>query len=135
MPDKLNGPAESVDATTERVPVPAPDDKEPRIGQARDRAVELKAAVADKLEAGAVKLRDRVSSAEMPGVTSKTRARLEQASQKVAAGMENTADWVRTADAEKAREGIEHQVKTRPGRSLLVALGLGFLIGSVFRRK
>src|SRR5512146_1991224 len=117
MPDKLNGPAEPMDASTERVQLPAPDDKEPRIGQARDRAVELKATVADKLEAGAVKLRDRVSSAEMPGVTPKTRARLEQASQKVAAGMENTADWVRTADAEKAREGIEHQVKTRPGRS------------------
>ena len=135
MPDKLNGPAEPMDASIEHVQLPAPDDKEPRIGQARDRAVELKATVADKLEAGAVKLRDRVSSAEMPGVPSKTRARLEQASQKVAAGMENTADWVRTADAEKAREGIEHQVKTRPGRSLLVALGLGFLIGSVFRRK
>ncbi|HEX8718994.1 MAG TPA: hypothetical protein VF722_18695 [Gemmatimonadaceae bacterium] len=124
-----------MDASTEHVQLPAPDDKEPRIGQARDRAVELKATVADKLEAGAVKLRDRVSSAEMPGVPSKTRARLEQASQKVAAGMENTADWVRTADAEKAREGIEYQVKTRPGRSLLVALGLGFLIGSVFKRK
>ena len=135
MPDKLNGPAEPMDASTEHVQLPAPDDKEPRIGQARDRAVELKATVADKLEAGAVKLRDRVSSAEMPGVTPKTRARLEQASQKVAAGMENTADWVRTADAEKAREGIEYQVKTRPGRSLLVALGLGFLIGSVFKRK
>ena len=72
MPDKLNGPAEPMDASTERVQLPAPDDKEPRIGQARDRAVELKATVADKLEAGAVKLRDRVSSAEMPGVTPKT---------------------------------------------------------------
>ncbi|MGH7626522.1 MAG: hypothetical protein ACREOJ_14540 [Gemmatimonadaceae bacterium] len=134
MPNELNGPTEPTDPT-ERVQLSTPEDKERRIGQARDRAMELKATVADKLEAGAGKLRDRVSSAEMAGVTPKTRAKLEQASQKVAAGMENTADWVRTTDAEKARAGIEHQVKTRPGRSLLVALGLGVLIGSIFRRK
>ena len=47
--------------------------------------------------------------------------------------MQNTANWLRTADANSMRTGIEQQVRTNPGRTLLVALGIGYVLGRVFR--
>jgi hypothetical protein len=48
--------------------------------------------------------------------------------------MQATADWLRDADIDNLREGVERQVKEHPGRTLLVAVGLGYLLGKAFRR-
>jgi hypothetical protein len=48
--------------------------------------------------------------------------------------MQTSADWLREADLDKLKDGVEKQVKDHPARSLLVALGAGFLIGKAFRR-
>jgi len=47
---------------------------------------------------------------------------------------ERSADWLRDADIDKLKEGVEKQVKEHPARTLLVALGAGYLIGKAFRR-
>jgi hypothetical protein len=47
--------------------------------------------------------------------------------------MEATADWLRDADIDGIKTGIERQVKEHPGRTLLIAAGLGYLIGRAFR--
>lgn len=52
----------------------------------------------------------------------------------LASGMRSSADWLRDADLDKLKEGVEKQVKEHPARALLVALGAGFLIGKVLRR-
>ena len=48
----------------------------------------------------------------------------------VARGMEKSADWLRNGDL---KSDIERQVRENPGRSLLIALGLGYVIGKAFR--
>ena len=52
----------------------------------------------------------------------------------LASGMQSSAEWLREADLEKMQAGVEKQVKEHPARSLLIALGAGYLIGKAFRR-
>lgn len=107
----------------------------------RDRAGNLKNSLADALDSGANKLRQRSTASESSLAGSTTGgsvalekdARMTQVSNKVAGGMESTADWLREADIASLRTGIERQVKEHPGRTLLIAAGLGYLIGKAFR--
>jgi hypothetical protein len=105
-------------------------------GQVRERATNLKATLADKLEAGAERIRQKASRPEDvvgDNVSDQTRGNLQNVSQKVASGMENTADWIRNADVGSMRSGIEGQVRTNPGRTLLIALGVGYVLGRALR--
>lgn len=107
----------------------------------RDRAGNLKNTVADVLDSGAEKLRSRGSSSASTqlataGATTAvaTDDRVAQVSNRVADGMGATADWLRDADLDGLRTGIEQQVKDHPGRTLLIAAGLGYLLGKAFKR-
>jgi ElaB/YqjD/DUF883 family membrane-anchored ribosome-binding protein len=107
----------------------------------RDRAGNLKNTVADALDSGAEKLRARGSSsastqlATTAGATTAvaTDDRVAQVSNRVADGMGATADWLRDADLDGLKTGIEQQVKDHPGRTLLIAAGLGYLLGKAFK--
>jgi hypothetical protein len=107
----------------------------------RDRAGNLKNSLADALDSGANRLRHRSggSQNDLAGATTSGSVAIEhdgrmtQVSNKVASGMESTADWLRDADLDSLRSGIERQVKEHPGRTLLIAAGLGYLIGKAFR--
>jgi hypothetical protein len=94
--------------------------------------------LADGLEAGADALRQRRLAPTSGGASRVTALVNDQAiapmSDTLAAGMQTSADWLRDADMDKLKEGVEKQVKEHPGRSLLVALGAGFLLAKVFRR-
>src|SRR5688572_12165814 len=108
-------------------------------GTAREKASELKSTLADKLEQGADKLRSRGgSSASFAGAAGDGSVAMEnradQLTSRLAGGMQGTAEWLREADLENMRVGIERQVRENPGRSLLVAVGLGYLLGKAFRR-
>jgi hypothetical protein len=59
---------------------------------------------------------------------------MTQVADKVAGGMQSTANWVRNADLESVKGDIERQVKEHPARTLLVAVGLGYVLGKAFRR-
>jgi hypothetical protein len=52
----------------------------------------------------------------------------------LATGMQQSAEWLRDADIDKVKAGVEKQVKEHPARSLLIALGAGYLIGKALRR-
>jgi len=39
------------------------------------------------------------------------------------------------ADLRSMRAELEHKVREKPGRALLIALGVGYVIGRVLRRK
>ena len=108
----------------------------------RERAGTAKDKLADALDSGAEKLRDRSnagSGATLAGATAdgstpiQTDSKIAQVSDKVAGGMEATAGWLRDADVESIKSGLEQQVKEHPGRTLLIAAGLGYLIGRAFR--
>jgi ElaB/YqjD/DUF883 family membrane-anchored ribosome-binding protein len=107
----------------------------------RERAGTAKDKLADALDSGAEKLRERSASggATLAGATAdgstavQADSRIAQVSDKVAGGMEATAGWLRDADVESIKSGLEQQVKEHPGRTLLIAAGLGYLIGRAFR--
>lgn len=120
-----------------------------KLGKAKEkigeRAGELKTSLADKLQQGAEKLRQRSHGGAGPdgtlagatadgGVGVAQNDKMSQLTDKVAGGMQSTADWVRNADLESVKGDVERQVKEHPARSLLVAVGLGYLLGKAFRR-
>jgi hypothetical protein len=116
-----------------------------KLGKAKEkigeRAGELKSSLADKLEQGAEKLRQRAHGGAQyagatgdGGVTVAENDKIAQVADKVAGGMQSTANWVRNADLESVKGDIERQVKEHPARSLIVAVGLGYLLGKAFRR-
>ena len=107
----------------------------------RDRAGQAKNSLVGALEAGADRLRQRAQGGQFATATADGNAgvaeqgRLAPVADKVAGGMQATADWLRDADLDNLKSGIERQVKEHPGRSLLIALGLGYVIGKAFRNK
>jgi ElaB/YqjD/DUF883 family membrane-anchored ribosome-binding protein len=107
----------------------------------RERAGSLKDSLAGALETGAEKLRARGGSQDgaLAGSTGSSSVALEdgrvaQVSNRVAGGMDATADWLRQADLDGLGKSIEAQVKEHPGRSLLIAAGLGYLLGKALRK-
>jgi len=111
---------------------------------ARERATHIRGSVADALESSADKLRQRAGAAsgdgQLSGATSGAgvavahEGRMTDAASRVATGMDATAEWIRDIDIDGLKVGIERQVKEHPGRTLLIAVGLGYLIGKAFRR-
>ncbi len=111
-----------------------------KLGKVKERARELQSTLADRLDAGAEKLRQRSQSAHLAGATgttgtadvgvASTDERMTQMQDSVARGMHKSADWLRNGDL---RGDIEKQVRENPGRTLLIALGLGYVLGKAFR--
>ncbi|MEP6550905.1 MAG: hypothetical protein ABJB95_06965 [Gemmatimonadales bacterium] len=108
------------------------------VSSVRHKASNLPAMIADGLEAGAEALRKQRQStavvSEGPSVGVTTDASIDAVTDTLATGMQSSADWIRDADLDKLKAGVEKQVKEHPARSLLVALGAGYLIGKIFRR-
>ena len=111
----------------------------------RDRAGNMKNSLADALHSGADKLRHRTntptgSSTQLAGaadvgtVAVPADSRTAQVTDRVATGMDAAADWLRDTDLDSLKVGLERQVKEHPGRTLLIAAGLGYLLGKAFRR-
>ncbi len=113
-------------------------------GTVRDRVGTIKDSLADALESGADKLRNRTpdvgGGALLAGNTPQSQVagtidrREDQVSATVAGSMEATANWLRDADLDSIKASIERQVKEHPGRTLLIAVGLGYLLGKALRK-
>ena len=119
----------------------AKDKAKSGLSTAKDKAIELKGTLADKLEAGANKLRSQQSGGSYAGATGSGSAsiaddagQLGQISDKLATGMQGTAEFLRNADMDQMKASVEKQVKENPGRSLLIAAGIGYLLGKAFRK-
>jgi hypothetical protein len=104
----------------------------------KDKASGIPAMLADGLQAGAEALRQRRPSTETSpsgsSVAITNDPTIAAVTDTLASGMQSSADWLRDADLDKLKEGVEKQVKEHPARSLLVALGAGYLIGKALRR-
>lgn len=109
------------------------DTAKAKLSATKEKASHLKATLADKLEQGAEKLRNKASTTTVTEMGADTERKARRASDKVASGMENTADWLRNADVDSMKSGLENQVRSNPGRTLLVALGVGYVAGRLFR--
>jgi hypothetical protein len=105
----------------------------------RQGAGTAKDKLADALSSGADKLRQRGGRGQLSGSTGTADITVSgdgvsQVTDRVAGGMQATADWLRDADIDSMRLGVERQVKEHPGRTLLIAVGLGYLLGKAFRK-
>ena len=110
----------------------------------RDKAGSLKNSLADALESGAEKLRQQAAGGGQTAGAAATGAsvgmiadqpnRMADVSNQVAGGLQASADWLRDADLDGMRSGLERQVKEHPGRTLAVAVGLGYLLGKAIRK-
>jgi len=108
----------------------------------RDKAGNMKDSLASALDSGADRLRQRAgSTAPLAAATDggsmaveASSSRLAPVATKVAGGMEATAGWLRETDLDSLKTGVERQVKEHPGRTLLIAVGLGYLIGKAVRK-
>jgi hypothetical protein len=105
----------------------------------RQGAGTAKDKLADALSTGADKLRQRGGRGQLSGSTGTADITVSgdgvsQVTDRVAGGMQATADWLRDADIDSMRLGVERQVKEHPGRTLLIAVGLGYLLGKAFRK-
>jgi ElaB/YqjD/DUF883 family membrane-anchored ribosome-binding protein len=102
----------------------------------RERAVQLKSQLADRLETGASKIRQRSSdTGKIDDAIATTKVKVADAGDRVASGMEKSAEWLRETNASSIRQGIERQVKENPGRTLLIAGAIGYLLGRAFKGK
>lgn len=104
----------------------------------KDKAAGLPAMLADGLEAGAKALRQRQPVAtggeSTTSVAVGNDSGIAAVTDTLASGMQSSAEWLRDADIEKLKTGVEKQVKEHPARSLLIALGAGYLLGKAIRR-
>ena len=102
----------------------------------RERAVQMKAQLADKLETGAGRLRQRVTNTKkIDDAIATTKQRVANTSDRLATGMERSADWLRNANMTSFQQGLERQVRDNPGRTLLIAGAIGYLLGRAFKGK
>jgi hypothetical protein len=104
----------------------------------KQKASAIPAMLADGLEAGAEALRQHKPSpsatADGTSVAVANDSSIAAVTDTLASGMQSSAEWLRDADMDKLKAGVEKQVKEHPARSLLVALGAGYLIGKALRR-
>ncbi|MGH7604037.1 MAG: hypothetical protein ACRENK_08575 [Gemmatimonadaceae bacterium] len=104
----------------------------------KDKASAIPSMLADGLEAGANALRQRTASTAATTTGDSTAiaedSGIAAVTDTLATGMQSSADWLRDADLDKLKQGVEKQVKDHPARSLLIALGAGYLIGKALRR-
>lgn len=100
------------------------------------RAAGIPARLADGLQAGANAIRQRRSAASTGSSVNAivNDPAIAAVSDSLATGMQSGAEWLRDADLDKLKDGVEQQVKKHPARSLFVALGAGFLLGKILRR-
>lgn len=106
-----------------------------RLGQVKDKAGQLKSSLADKLDTSADTIRQRSHSVpQLAPAVGKAEAvvseKVGRTGDALAGRLERTADWLRDGDVGAA---IERQVQEHPGRTLLVALGVGYLLGRALK--
>ena len=76
---------------------------------------------------------DAGTSTEPGGKLNAAKQKLGVAKDKVVDRMHVAADWIKERDVEQLKTGIEQQVRDHPARTLMIAVGLGYLIGRAFR--
>jgi hypothetical protein len=135
--DYTAGNASSTTPSTQSTTADLKATAQDKLGQLRDKTKNLQSSLADRLEQGAEKIRQRNQSSTLAGATADGSGSVAVATDdrtkmqdSVARGMEKSADWLRNGDL---KGDIERQVRENPGRTLLVALGVGYLLGKAFR--
>jgi hypothetical protein len=88
----------------------------------------IKNTVADKIHEAADSIRRKSDSPDAPAV-------LSTYGMQASTLLDRSAECIREFDIKQADTQIQEQIRSNPGRSLLIALGAGLLIGIWLRRR
>lgn len=88
---------------------------------------QIKRTVSDKLHSAADAIEEKVRSSDQPTITSYG----HQASR----WLDRSADYVRDMDPDQMKTAMQDQVRSNPGRSLLIAGAVGLFLGVLIRRR
>lgn len=106
----------------------------PRVEEVRDRAgavlEQARARAADGLTVAAERLQQAATRQQVEGGP---RGRAAVAAQRLAGGMDATAEFLRSPDADRLRSDFENRVREKPFRAVLITLAAGFLVGRILR--
>lgn len=86
----------------------------------------LREQAAERLESAADALHEHAEGYE---------GRLGGYGRQAAGWLDRSAQYLRSADAQKMRTDVEDQVRRNPGRALLVAGAAGLMLGVLLRRR
>lgn len=87
----------------------------------------VKNSIADKLHDVAETLGEKATNADVHGMA--------QYGKQASEWLDQSADYIREFDYIQANASIREYVGQKPGRSLLIAGGVGLIIGAVLRRR
>jgi len=62
-------------------------------------------------------------------------SKLANVGHKTVDALHSSANYLKTADADQIKTDVRETIKRNPERSLLVGLGIGILLGSIFRKR
>jgi ElaB/YqjD/DUF883 family membrane-anchored ribosome-binding protein len=88
----------------------------------------LKNIIADKLHYGAEVLGEKAANQDTP-------SGIAQHGKQASEWLDKSAEYVRQFDCEQADARVREYVGRSPGRSLLIAGGVGLIIGAILRRR
>lgn len=105
------------------------------IGGASTSDTEVETGIAGSNDTGTADVADATGSPNtiVDGKLAAAKQKIGAAKEKVVDRMHATADWIKERDVEQLKGTVEQQVRDHPGRTLLIAVGLGYLIGRAFR--
>lgn len=98
---------------------------EPQAPTSGSKFDNIKSTVADKLKSAAAALKARGDQ----------NANVSDYTSQASTWLSGAADYVRDADPSQIKTDIQRQVRSNPGRSLLIAGAAGLLLGAIFRRR
>ena len=88
----------------------------------------VKTMIADKMQQAAEALGEKAAEQE-------ARSGLAQYGKRASEWLEQSAEFVRRFDYEQTDARVREVVRKNPGRSLLIAGGVGLMIGAILRRR
>jgi hypothetical protein len=103
--------------------------RRPESGAGRSTFDQIKSTVADKLHSAADALHEKSSQ---PG---REREGLSNYGHRAAGWLDRSADYIEDLNADQLKTDIKNQVRSHPGRALLIAGAAGLILGALFRRR
>ncbi len=85
-------------------------------------------AIADTLQSVAEGLGEKAADQDAP-------SEIAQYGKQASEWMNHSAEYVRQFDYKQADAGVRKYVRQHPGQSLLIAGGVGLIIGAILRRR
>ncbi len=88
----------------------------------------MKNTLADKIHEAADSIRRKSDSADAPSA-------IGNCGRQASSLLDHSANYIRDFDIKRADADLQAQIRNNPGRSLLIALGTGLLIGIWLKRR